>query len=236
MGRDVAGVVRPGEGHGYDAGVTWEMGGGEAWTGSWVTVYAVMATGDVAEEASGAVPIRVMTPKDTDGDGLLDGEEEAMGTDLRKPDTNGDGVSDYDHVYVWFTDPLAGMGGQWTTNTPVRVPYEWLERFGEALEAHGGDHEAFAADMAENGRPVWACYVADLDPTDVASELRVGLERDEEGNWTPVIVSGESAERRYVFEGAEWMPTGEGEKSAGWGAVGERSRFFRARVEVAEEE
>lgn len=230
VGRDVAGTVLAGEGLGYDAGIAWDMSGG-TWTGSWVTVYAVIDTGDAATDVSTALPIRVMTPMDRDGDGLLDGEEEAMGTDPLNPDTNGDGVSDWEHVYVWFTDPLAGVGGGWTTNTPVRVPHSWLEQYAEGLEAHGGDYEAFAADAAANGRPVWACYVADLNPLRADSELRVGLAKDGNGEWKPVIVSGESAERRYVFEGAERLTAGE---DGDWDEMGEDSRFFRVRVEVDE--
>jgi hypothetical protein len=231
VGRDVAGVVRAGEGHGYDAGVAWDMAENN-WTDAWVTVYAVIDTGDEESDLLGALPIRVMTPLDTDGEGLLDGEEEAMGTDLRNPDTNGDGISDYDHVYVWFTDPLAGMGGTSTTSTPVRVPFVWLDQYEDALAAHGGDYEAFAADTAANGRPVWACYVADLDPMKADSELRLGLVQDENGDWVPCIVSGESAERRYVFEGTEKMPEKAGEPD--WGEIDEKSRFFRARVTADE--
>ena len=127
---------------------------------------------------------------------------------------------------------LVLSAGNSTTNTPVRVPHEWLERFGEGLAAHGGDYEAFAADTAANGRPVWACYVADLDPTDPESELRVGLAQDESGAWVPTIVSGRSAERRYTFEGTERMP--EGDEAEGWDAPGAGNRFFRAKVWVPE--
>ena len=119
-----------------------------------------------------------------------------------------------------------------TTKTPEAVSFAWLERYPEALAAHDGDYEAFAADTAANGWPVWACYVADLDPTDEASELRVGLEQDENRNWQPKIVSGESPDRRYTMEGASQMPMEDGEVQ--WGEVGPESRFFRARVEIPE--
>lgn len=118
-----------------------------------------------------------------------------------------------------------------TTNTPVAVAFEWLERYPEALEAHGGDHEAFAADTAANGRPVWECYVADLNPTDAEDELRVALAWDEENErWTPQILSGRKEERTYEFEGTERMPM-KGEEGQ-WGGVEEGSRFFRVRVEM----
>lgn len=221
IGRDVAGVVPAGADHGYDAGIAWDMSGG-TWTGAWAMVYAVIDTGNAETDASTAVPIRVMTPLDRDGEGLLDGEEEAMGTDPLNPDTNGDGVGDWEHVYVFFTDPLAGMDGRWTTNTPVRVPFEWLERFGEALAAHGGDHEAFAADTAANGRPVWACYVADLDPTDAGAQLKMRWEDGEP------VYGPKSAGRVYVLEGSEDLTN-----PAGWcNPTNSRQRFFRVRVQV----
>jgi hypothetical protein len=224
VGRDVAGRVLPGEYLGYDAGVTWNMAGG-TWTGAWVTVYAVIDTGNAEADASTALPIRVMTPLDRDGDGLLDGEEEAMGTDPLNPDTNGDGVGDYEHVYVYFTDPLEGMDAAFTTNTPVKVPFTWLEQYADALAAHGGDHEAFAADTAANGRPVWACYVADLDPTDAGAQLKM---RWQDG--TPVY-GPTSADRVYVLEGSEDLTNPEG-----WcNPTNAQQRFFRVRVEVPQQ-
>ncbi|GAA5483545.1 hypothetical protein [Haloferula sargassicola] len=42
---------------------------------------------------------------DTDGDGLLDSEELALGTKLDKADTDGDGLNDYLEVRVHSTDP-----------------------------------------------------------------------------------------------------------------------------------
>ena len=118
---------------------------------------------------------------------------------------------------------------RFTTNTPVAVAFDWLERYPEALEAHGGDHAAFAADTAANGRPVWECYVADLDPTDAEDELRVALAWDEENEmWVPQILLGKKEERTYEFEGAERMPVEGGENQ--WGEVEEGSRFFRVKV------
>lgn len=43
---------------------------------------------------------------DSDGDGLTDAEEKALGTDPKNPDTDGDGLSDGDEVHIWHTDPL----------------------------------------------------------------------------------------------------------------------------------
>lgn len=43
---------------------------------------------------------------DSDGDGLLDSEEAALGTDPFNPDTDGDGLSDGEEVRIYKTDPL----------------------------------------------------------------------------------------------------------------------------------
>jgi outer membrane protein OmpA-like peptidoglycan-associated protein len=42
---------------------------------------------------------------DTDGDGLTNGDEKILGTDLNKADTDGDGLSDYEEVVKQQTDP-----------------------------------------------------------------------------------------------------------------------------------
>ncbi len=44
--------------------------------------------------------------KDSDGDGLTDEEEAALGTDPYNRDTDGDGLSDGDEVNIYKTDPL----------------------------------------------------------------------------------------------------------------------------------
>ncbi|MCC5915284.1 MAG: OmpA family protein [Balneolaceae bacterium] len=45
--------------------------------------------------------------RDSDGDGLSDYDEiYVYGTDPLNPDTDGDGLSDYDEIYVYGTDPL----------------------------------------------------------------------------------------------------------------------------------
>ncbi len=47
-----------------------------------------------------------LAPKDTDGDGLNDDEEQILATSITLPDTDKDGLSDYDEVRVYQTDPL----------------------------------------------------------------------------------------------------------------------------------
>jgi len=56
-----------------------------------------------------AVPARYMVSGgalDSDGDGLSDAEEAALGTDPNNPDTDGDGLTDGEEVKTYKTDPL----------------------------------------------------------------------------------------------------------------------------------
>ena len=174
IGADEIGVVIPGEINGYDAGISWDMKG-VAFTGAWETVYVVIDSGDAERDAARAVPIRVMTARDTDGDGLLDAEEGRLGTDPSNADTNGDGVSDYNHIYTFFTSPVVSVPS--TRTTPVPVPCQWLDNYSAMLSAHDGDYESFANANARNGRPVWQCYVTGIDPTDESSvfQARIGI-------------------------------------------------------------
>jgi hypothetical protein len=46
--------------------------------------------------------------EDDDNDGLIDIDEELLGTSPLNPDSDGDGLSDGDEVLIWGTDPLLG--------------------------------------------------------------------------------------------------------------------------------
>lgn len=51
-------------------------------------------------------PVVEPEPVDTDGDGLTDEEETALGTDSNIADTDSDGLSDGEEVHTYITDPL----------------------------------------------------------------------------------------------------------------------------------
>ncbi len=57
------------------------------------------------EQPAATPPSAVARPKDSDQDGLTDEEEKKYGTDPTNPDTDGDGLTDYDEVVVFGTDP-----------------------------------------------------------------------------------------------------------------------------------
>lgn len=50
-----------------------------------------------------------LSQKDSDGDGLSDGEEAVLRTDPSRKDTDGDGLSDLDETRSFCTDPLKAM-------------------------------------------------------------------------------------------------------------------------------
>ncbi len=65
----------------------------------------------VTTDASGQIHQSTVTSDpgmyDTDGDGLSDGEERALGLDPRRVDTDGDGLTDLEEVSRYFTNPTA---------------------------------------------------------------------------------------------------------------------------------
>jgi K319L-like, PKD domain/Bacterial TSP3 repeat len=68
---------------------------------------AQLIVGDGCLESEPAtVAVEVLPPPDSDGDGLTDAEEAALGTDPGNPDTDGDGLGDGAEVNVHHTNPL----------------------------------------------------------------------------------------------------------------------------------
>ena len=110
-----------------------------------------------------------------------------------------------------------------TRTTPVPVPHSWLAGYGLGDGTSSG-YEAAALAAAANGRPVWACYVADLDPTDEDDDLVANIEMVD-GEPEITILKGESADRVYETQGAP-APGGP------WGERTGNSRFFRIKASL----
>jgi hypothetical protein len=91
----------------YDASFEWNMAG-LTFASAFEIVYATVDSGNLVSESdednNGRI-VQVMTTLDTDGDGLLDGEESRYGTQANVWDSDGDGLSDGAEVNVHKTDP-----------------------------------------------------------------------------------------------------------------------------------
>ncbi len=84
--------------------------------GQSVTIGMIGSGGTITDEPSGYnltsygfTDVQIDDPdldEDTDGDGLTNGLEEAIGTDPGLTDTDGDELSDYQELYLTWTDPL----------------------------------------------------------------------------------------------------------------------------------
>jgi hypothetical protein len=71
----------------------------------YIAVDPINALTEIEEQNNTAV-VQVMTSLDTDGDGLLDGEEQRLGTRVDLADSDDDGLSDWDEVRTYGTNPL----------------------------------------------------------------------------------------------------------------------------------
>lgn len=120
-----------------------------------------------------------------------------------------------------------------TKTTPVPVPYSWLDGHGLGGGTTEG-REAAAKATAANGRPVWACYVADLDPANPNADLVAGIEMVD-GEPQVSVLKGESASRVYTVQGAKKLGGGWSDLVGvdDWDEAG--FRFFRIKVDLPAE-
>lgn len=108
LDEQILGALAPGTNGIYDAGFRWDQAG-LIFTSAFEVVYiAVDPTNAVTEvdERDNTAAVQVMTSLDSDGDGLLDGEEVRLGTDPLLADTDGDGLTDAEEVLLHGTNPL----------------------------------------------------------------------------------------------------------------------------------
>ena len=121
-----------------------------------------------------------------------------------------------------YLDAIAWSGACCTTtNSPVGVPFDWIDGYELAPR---GDYERVAVERAANGKTVWQCYIAGLDPGDPDADFRAGIIVS---NDVPVVTFDPDlgAARHYIVEGKENL-------SAPWGGTNANTRFFRVKVEL----
>lgn len=115
-----------------------------------------------------------------------------------------------------------------TSKSPVPVPHSWLAlKAASALAASESDFEATARAKAGNGREMWECYVAGLDPIgwkDFTAAIAIS-NGVLQVSWDPDLNEGGKKVRSYVVEGTPTMTND-------WGKTNAASRFFRVRVEM----
>lgn len=114
-------------------------------------------SGDVSNASSAS-----NAPLDSDGDGLSDEEERALGTDPLLRDTDGDGVTDFEEVQQG-TDPLAAPAPVVASSSPEEVA---------AVEA-SLDLVASLPEVEEDDRPF-----IDRDGDGLSDEEEIGFGTD----------------------------------------------------------
>lgn len=126
-----------------------------------------------------------------------------------------------------------------TSESPVPVPFAWLDSHPEFLAAFGGNYEAAAKGKAANGMSGWECYVVGVPPTDADAGLKTLMEiRNGQPSLIPdpdLNEGGTKAERVYNVQGRKSLDGGTWEEAPGLdGWRGKDWRFFRITVKMPE--
>lgn len=115
-----------------------------------------------------------------------------------------------------------------TRNTPVPVPYSWLDGYSLGDKTAAG-YEAAAVSKAANGvNRVWECYVAGLNPTNAVSVFTATISFDDDG--APVIGCDPA---RPAHTPADWYKVeGKANLDDPWSSQTDGQRFFRVLIEI----
>ncbi len=118
-------------------------------------------------------------------------------------DSDGGGRAIYDDgaiVQFLKIEPAAAPGGTETTNSPVPVPYSWLDGYFGAGHTPQ-EYEQLAMQGASNGTlTVWQMYVANLDPTDPSASFQIADIRRAGSSATNVLSVAVEQDRAYRIE------------------------------------
>jgi len=126
-----------------------------SWSGSITGDYTAAITNIIL---NGHMDITARFSDDADGDGILNTNETALGTDPRNSDSDSDGLSDSQELYTYSTDPLVlDMDGDGlsdgeeilTYNTNPAVIDTDLDGFGDGYEVSTGYDPASANSSPE---------------------------------------------------------------------------------------
>ena len=116
-----------------------------------------------------------------------------------------------------------------TQTTDVPVPYTWLTQYNPGLSDEYDAYEDAANATAANGRPVWECYVAGLDPTNAASIFSAAISMTNGVpyiTWSPNLNTN-GIVRKYTILGKESLTD-----TADWASTNSTHRFFKVKVEM----
>lgn len=124
-----------------------------------------------------------------------------------------------------FLDDLSwSASGPTSTDTPVRVPYAWLDQFDGLVQ--GGDYDGAAwGDQDGDGKKTWEEYVTGTSPTNAASVFLATIGKGGPSlviGWTPDL----GPQRVYTVEGKAGLSEAE------WAETNAASRFFRVKVQM----
>ncbi len=136
---------------------------------------------DVAAREKEIIESRKILLRDTDGDGLLDGQEIEMGTDMLNPDTDGDGLLDGDEVSSG-RDPLKpdesviDQSIDPASSAPVGSDVYAVEKVRLVQSSENGDKGIYFS-----GRGLPLSYVTLFI---YSAPVVVAVKTDEYGRWT----------------------------------------------------
>ena len=148
-------------------------------------------------------------------------------------------------VYSWKDDPLGKTSGQMIgaarsarqniveasarAGTSKETELKLLDVAKGSLAELEGDYEAFANAAAANGRNVWECYVAGLDPTNAASEFTAAISIS---NDVPYIIWSPNLNTNGIVRKYTILGKGSLTDTADWAPTNSAHRFFKVKVEM----
>ncbi len=126
----------------------------------------------------------------------------ANGIWVNFPSDTGGNIYDDGAIVQYLKIEPAGAPGTATTNSPVAVPYAWLDGY-YAGEHSTEEYEQLAVQNASNGAmTVWQAYVAGLDPTDEHSFFLMDGVRSLAGTQISIAAVSNRAYRIEFLDGA----------------------------------